>query len=75
MRAAVQTLPSLKLSVTCLPLCGVESPSESNVGQLMFSIEDLREDSGTSTIPTFIFMPVRGPLNAGWLTSFAAERG
>lgn len=63
---------SLKLSGTCPPLRGVESLLESNVGQLMFSIEDLWEDSSTSTIPTFICVPVRGP---GWLTCFAVERG
>lgn len=68
-------LLSLRLSGTCLPLCGVESLLESNVGQLMLSKEDLGEDSGTSTIPTFTFMPVRGPLNAGRLTFFAVERG
>lgn len=68
-------LLSLILSGTCLPLCGAESLLQSNVGQLMFSIEDLGEGSSASTITTFIFMLVRGPLNAGWLTFFAGERG
>lgn len=66
---------SLKLSGTCLPLCGAESLLQSNVGQLMFSIEDLGEGSRASTMTTFIFMLVRGPLNAGWLSFVAGERG
>lgn len=59
---------SLKLSSTCLSLCGVGLLLESNVGQLMFSIADLRGDRGAHTMLTFIFMPFRGLLNAGWLT-------
>lgn len=66
---------ALQHSGTCLPPCGVQSPLQSNVGQLMFSIEDLGEGSSTSTINTFIFKLVRGPLNAGWPAFFAEERG
>lgn len=66
---------SLELSSTCLPLCGVGLLLGSNVGQPVFSIEDLRGDNVTRTMLTFIFIPFRGLLNAGWLTLFAVERG
>lgn len=65
---------SLKLSSTCLSLCGVGLLLESNVGQLMFSIEDRRGDSGGRTMLTFIFLPFRGLLNADWLSGVCSGK-
>lgn len=72
------------------PLCSLAvSETLQHLSSLMWSTVTVTEQSRSSyvlhwrpwggkqpdTITTFIFMLIRGPLNAGWLTFFAEEKG